>query len=110
VGGDWGAPLAKYRKEAAVRLKRVGGRPYLVSQNGGIDRTEEWVRSVLPDAANFTCLTVSTSEIFGEFPNKIAKHPHTDRWPLVPSTFRTRTWTWMNSVVKARSGDERAGE
>lgn len=103
----WGAPLAKYRKEAATRLKRVGGRPYLVSQNGGGYGTEEFVRSVLPLVDNFTFLTVDTAEIFGEFPNEVAKHPHTDRWALLPSKDRTTTWAWMNRVTEGLSGKPR---
>jgi hypothetical protein len=100
----WGAPLEKYREEAAVRLKRVGQRPYLVSHNGSTEETEEFVRSVLPSAGNFTFAAVKTGEIFDKFPNELARHPHTDRWLLVPSNYRERAWEWMNRVAE-QAGD-----
>lgn len=96
---DWGTPLEKYREGAIERLKRVRGRPYLVSQNGDTYGTEEFIKSILPDADNFTISNISTSEVFGEFPNPIAKHAHTDLWPLLPSKYRTRTWGWMNAAI-----------
>lgn len=98
----WGAPLAKYREEARERLERVGGRPYLVSQNGKNYGTEEFVRSVLPQNDNFTFSPISTMEIFGKFPNNIAKTGHTDRWLLSPSKYRSITWEWMNQVTANR--------
>ena len=100
----WGAPLEKYRKEAAVRLKRIGDRPYLVSQNGSVETNKKYIRSVLPDVSNFTFATVKTAEIFGQFPNEIAKHPHTDRWLCKPSPYRERSWQWMNNVVSKKVG------
>lgn len=109
-GTKWGSPLATYREQAAVRLKRVGDRPYLVSQNGKGKQTEELIRSVLPDAANFRINAVSTPEIFGRFPNEFAKHPHTDRWLSKPGVYRTRTWRWMNDVVGQRQSSVPLGE
>lgn len=98
----WGSPLAKYRTAAIARLKRVGNRPYLVSQNGVSNGksygSEELIRSVLPDSGNFTFLTVNTREIFGTFPNEFAKTSHTDRWPILPGKYRSTTWNWMNEL------------
>lgn len=99
---NWGSPLQKYRHEAAVRLKRVAGRPYLVSQNGGNYGTEEFIGEVLPDAGNFTFATISAGEIFGGFPNEFVKAAHTDRWALKPGKYRTRAWQWMNDVTSGR--------
>ena len=93
---DWGSPLSKYRAEAAERLKRVGGRPYLVCQNGDQYGSEAFVKEILVEAENFTFLNVPTIEIFGSFPHPLAKAPHTDMWPLLPSVYRTNAWEWMN--------------
>lgn len=97
---NWGTPLAIYRAEAAERLKRVGGRPYLVCQNGDTCGTEAFVRSVLDSASNFAFNNLSASEIFGSFPHPLAKAAHTDFWTYLPSKYRTRTWQWMNEVLE----------
>lgn len=102
-GTEWGSPLEKYQQEAAERLQRVNGRPYLVIQNGKEYGTKAWVNSVLPKADNFTFLNINTNEVFGEFSNKYAKHEHTDNWCAVPSSYRTKAWEWINNVCqKAR--------
>ncbi|MFK7766808.1 MAG: hypothetical protein AB8B55_06265 [Mariniblastus sp.] len=105
-GTSWGSPLEKYRAESVERLKRVGERPYLVCQNGNSQSTMAFIKSSLskddsqPNVGNnFVLNAVSTIEIFGEFPNGIAKHPHTDRWLLKPSRYREATWSWMNRVA-----------
>jgi hypothetical protein len=99
-GTTWGTPLVNYREQAAERLNRVGDRPYLVIQNGKEYGTKEWVSSTLNHTGNFTYLQINTTEIFGSFPNRFAKHEHTDRWPLLPSTYRNKVWSWMNKVMK----------
>ncbi len=104
---EWGSPLEKYRAEAAERLKRVGGRPYLVIQNGRGYGTDEFVRSVLPSTDNFTFIYIDTRAIFGSFPNEMAKAGHTDRWPLKPSDVRAATWQWMNGVATDRVDNDR---
>ena len=96
---SWGFPLAQYRLEAAERLKRVEGRPYLVCQNGDKYGSEAFVRSVLGSANNFTFNNLSTSEIFGSFPHPLAKAAHTDFWAYLPSRYRTHAWEWMNTVL-----------
>ncbi|MCB1123576.1 MAG: hypothetical protein KJT03_18635, partial [Verrucomicrobiae bacterium] len=96
---SWGTPLEKYQTEAAVRLQRVAGRPYLVCQNGDKYGTETFVRDRLPTVENFTFIDVKTADIFGSFPNSYVVHPHTDRWALLPSPYRTQVWQWMNRVV-----------
>lgn len=106
---EWGSPLEKYREQAAIRLRRVDGRPYLVCQNGGIGASKNWIASVLPRTDNFTFQEVDTRSILGEFPNSTAKHPHTDRWPLKPSDHRRSTWTWIKTVTHAAEPNRVAG-
>ena len=102
---EWGKPLSTYREGAAERLKRVGNRPYLISQNGKGHESEAYIRSVLPTVDNFTFSYIDTRAIFGVFPNELAKGAHTDRWPLKPSQYRKATWEWMNRVTeRTRSG------
>lgn len=96
---DWGSPLEKYREEAARRLKRVNGRPYLVIQNGEEYGTKAWVESVLNYTANFTYLNINTESIFESFPNEHAKHPHTDNWCVLPSKYRNQAWKWIDSCM-----------
>jgi hypothetical protein len=99
----WGSPLAKYRAESLTRLKRVNGRPYLVSQNGSNYGTHEYLETVLPDISNFTFSYVITTEALGKFPNKFAKTSHNDNWTYQPSKYRQLTWQWMNRVVSDSS-------
>jgi hypothetical protein len=95
----WGSPLDQYRSQAMIRLRRVKGRPYWVSQNGTQRATEEYLRAVLPNVDNFHFGYVSTREVLSEFPNEIAKDAHTDRWPCKPSDYRTQVWQWMNEIA-----------
>ncbi|MDU0354598.1 hypothetical protein RS130_12295 [Paraglaciecola aquimarina] len=97
----WGAPLTKYRKEALQRLKRVGTRPYLVSQNGPNKETENYLRQTGISLNNFTFSYINTPQILGPFPNQYAKSAHTDVWLNVASPYRVRTWNWINQRVKA---------
>ncbi|WDQ14648.1 alpha/beta hydrolase family protein [Rhodopirellula sp. P2] len=97
-GTDWGSPLANYQSEASQRLKRVRDRPYLVCQNGSY-ATQEFVGDVLPNARNFTYLSVKTTEALGPFPNEFAKAVHNDRWLNRPSRYRSAAWDWMNQVL-----------
>lgn len=96
---SWGSPLKAYRAGAVERLRRVGGRPYLVCQNGDKYGSKAFVRSVLGSAKNFTFNNLSTSEIFGSLPHPLAKAPHTDFWAYLPSDYRELTWDWMNAVL-----------
>lgn len=104
---DWGYPLTKYREGAAARLKRVGGRPYLVSQNERNMETQTYLRASLPSLDNFTFSYISAKEIFGEFPNSIAIAAHTDRWLLLPGKYRRTAWEWMNQVTAGRVANTR---
>ena len=96
---EWGTPLEAYRANAIERLERVGGRPYLVSQNGDKYGTEAFIESVLPRIDNFMILNIDTQKVFGSFPHPIAPHPHTDRWLQLPSPYRSQVWRWVNEVI-----------
>lgn len=89
-GQPWGSPLARYREEATVRLRRLAGRPLLVTQAGA--ETKQFIASVAP--TNVDYLNVDMAAIFGSFPNDLVKHPHNDRWPLRdgPATDAARAW------------------
>jgi len=89
-GHAWGSPLARYREEATVRLRRLAGRPLLVTQAGA--ETKKFISSVAPTNVEF--LNVDMAAHFGGFPNDFVKHPHNDRWPLRdgPATETARAW------------------
>ncbi|TWU01103.1 hypothetical protein [Stieleria varia] len=95
----WGSPLQQYQADARKRLERVGNRRYWVSQNGLSSQSEQFIRSVYPVPDQFTFASIDASEILGSFPNEIAKSPHTDRWLLKPSQYRSDVWDWMNKVT-----------
>ena len=89
-GSDWGAPLAQYRSEATVRLKRLGGRPLLVS--GAREETRKFLGPLVTEGLTF--MTIDMLALYGRFPNESAKTAHTDRWPLreCPATTQAREW------------------
>ena len=89
-GHVWGSPLVRYREEATVRLRRLAGRPLLVTQAGA--ETKKFIASIAP--TNVTHLTIDMRALFGTFPNDFVKHPHNDRWPLRdgPATEAARAW------------------
>ena len=89
-GHAWGSPLARYREEASVRLRRLGGRPLLVCQAGA--ETRRFIDALAPSGVTY--LTVDMRTHFGTFPNDLVKHPHNDRWPLRdgPATAAARAW------------------
>ena len=89
-GHAWGSPLARYREEATVRLRRLAGRPLLVTQAGA--ETKKFIASVAPTNVEF--INVDMAALFGGFPNDFVKHPHNDRWPLRdgPATEAARAW------------------
>lgn len=96
----WGSPLEKYRSQAIERLKRVSGRPYLVSQQGETQTIRDFVTATISGAENFEFVTVDAQAILGSFPNEVAKSSHTDRWLLKPSGQRKHVWQWINEAAK----------
>ena len=91
-GHAWGSPLSRYREEAAARLRRLNGRPVLISQGNEGDETRRFVEPIAP--RNVDYLTIDMGALFGTFPNHFVKHPHNDRWPLRegPATTQARDW------------------
>jgi hypothetical protein len=94
-GHAWGSPLARYREEASVRLRRLSGRPLLVSQAGA--ETRRFIDGLAPSGVTY--LTVDMGAHFGTFPNDLAKHPHNDRWPLRDGDATTTARAWFERVT-----------
>jgi hypothetical protein len=94
-GHAWGSPLARYREEASVRLRRLQGRPLLVSQAGA--QTRRFIDALAPSGVTY--LTVDMAAHFGTFPNELAKHPHNDRWPLRDGEATSVARTWFERVT-----------
>ena len=88
----WGAPLARYREEAAVRLRRLQGRPVLISQAYPGNQTRDFVEPLAEKNVDY--LTIDMGALYGKFPNDAVKHPHNDRWPLrdCAPTGEARAW------------------
>jgi hypothetical protein len=93
----WGAPLARYREEAAVRLRRLQDRPVLISQGHPGEQTREFVAPIVPK--NVYYLTVDMTALYGPFPNAAVKHPHNDRWPLRDGDATSVARTWFERVT-----------
>ena len=95
----WGAPLARYREEAAVRLRRLQGRPVLISQAYPGNQTRDFVEPLA--AKNVDYLTIDMGALYGKFPNDAVKHPHNDRWPLRDGDATTIARGWFERVTAA---------
>jgi hypothetical protein len=94
-GHTWGSPLVRYREEASVRVRRLQGRPLLVSQASA--QTRRFIDALAPSGV--TCLTVDMGAHFGTFPNELAKHPHNDRWPLRDGDATRTARAWFERVT-----------
>ena len=95
----WGAPLARYREEATVRLRRLQGRPVLISQAYLGNQTRDFVEPLA--AKNVDYLTIDMDALYGKFPNAAVKHPHNDRWPLRDGEATTIARGWFERVTAA---------
>lgn len=95
----WGSPLKRYRKEAKKRIERINGRPYLISQNGRSEANYNFIKGSTKAFDNFQFIYIDTHQILGDFPNQYAKHPHTDKWLLVPSSNREFVWQWIDQAL-----------
>ena len=96
-GHAWGSPLARFREEASVRLRRLAGRPLLVSQAGA--QTRRFIDALAPSGVTY--LTVDMAAHFGTFPNELAKHPHNDRWPMRDGEATQAARAWFERVTTA---------
>lgn len=95
----WGSPLARYREEATVRLRRLQGRPVLISQAYPGNQTRAFVEPIAPKNVDY--LAIDMSVLFAKFPNDFVKHPHNDRWPLRDSTATSVARAWFDRVTAA---------
>lgn len=95
-GQEWGSPLARYREEAVARLRRLKGRPLLIT--GGGEETRRLLEPVAEKGVTF--LTVDMKALYGKFPNEAVPHPHTDRWPLRESEARRKAEQWLESALR----------
>lgn len=102
----WGSPLTRYREEASARLRRLGGRPLLVTQNGADTSTREFLGARLPEKS-WTYLEVDMTALFGPFPNSLAPHPHNDRWLFRETPAAKRVEEWLQLTLQ---GAEKASE
>jgi hypothetical protein len=93
----WGAPLARYREEATTRLRRLQGRPVLISQAYPGDETRRFVERIA--SQNVDYLTIDMGVLYGKFPNDAVKHSHNDRWPLRDGDATTTARAWFESVT-----------
>ncbi len=93
----WGAPLARYREETAVRLRRLQGRPVLISQGYPGEVTRKFVEPLASKYVDY--LTIDMVALYGKFPNDTVKHPHNDRWPLRDSAATTIARGWFERVT-----------
>ena len=95
-GQEWGSPLARYREEAVARLRRLKGRPLLIT--GGGAETRRLLEPFAPQGV--THLDVDMKALYGTFPNEAVPHPHTDRWPLRESEARRKAELWLESALR----------
>ena len=96
----WGTPLARYREEATLRLRRLQGRPVLISQGFTNDETRRFVEPLTGPSTRF--LQVDMVALYGKFPNEVVQHPHNDRWPLRDGEATSVTRAWFEGVTGTR--------
>jgi len=89
---NWGYPECG-RPSALTRLKRLKGRPVLVS---GMGRGDFLLQH--HDLARFTFMQVPVAELF-TIPEGKVIHPHTDLWMHKESTYRQSVRAWFADVL-----------
>lgn len=97
-GQAWGNPLPRYQAEATARLRRLQGRPLLVTQGIGHTGSREFLSPLLPPTA-WTYRDVDMPGLCGPFPNDMAKDPHNDRWLLRDSPTGEALHRWWAQVL-----------
>ena len=93
----WGAPLARYREEATIRLRRLNERPVLITQAHAGDETRRFVEPIAPKNVDY--LTIDMGALYGKFPNESVKHSHNDRWPLRDCAATNVTRAWFEKIT-----------
>lgn len=101
AGQAWGSPLARYQAEASTRLRRLQGRPLLVTQGIHGTGTREFLTPLLP-AGTWSARDLDMPALCGAFPNATGPDPHNDRWLLIdsPTGDAVRRW-WTQVLVDA---------
>ena len=84
------------RTSALRRLRRLNGRPVLVSGTKASDVRRNFLEQRL-DLAQFTFLDVPTDKIF-QIPEGPFVHPHMDLWMHRDSEYRKRARAWLAKV------------
>ncbi len=91
----WGKPLEKYRAEAIVRLRRVQGRPWWVSQEFSTDDISAFLKEAGLFGDNYTLDAVPMNQLFPTIPNDYFIATHTDLWPLFDHAHSQRAREWI---------------
>ena len=92
----WGYPESD-RASALQRLKRVRGRPVLISGGGASREVGAYLKPHLA-LGRFTFLDVHVRRIF-HIPDGKIIHPHTDLWMCKDSEYRRRARAWLECVL-----------
>lgn len=106
-GTEWGAPLARYQAEATTRLRRLQGRPLLVTQGEASSLTREFLAPRL-EPNTWTYQEIDMNALFGSFPNASARAAHNDRWLLQESAAANRVRMWWEQTRAAPIGPDKA--
>ncbi|MFI3321862.1 MAG: hypothetical protein R3Y50_04995 [Rikenellaceae bacterium] len=95
-GKSWASDLESYRKEAAVRLKRLDGRQWYLSCNGRENDYREAIEDMRADKYGEFIYAPFSMEEYINIDGKIIPHAHNDLWPsydIAPST-ALREWIY----------------
>lgn len=104
-GQEWGSPIARYRKQAAVRLQRLSGRAALVSHASGVDELKQYLSTRGQDAvAEVTLLAPPIQQIIPGIPTDKVVSSHTDQWLLYPSDATDAVLDWFAEVRRNKPG------
>lgn len=95
---SWGSDLARYRREAEARLKRLDGREALVMNQGSTVEIQHYLRSKKQHGV-FTFLDVIVHDIDSVGPTTWMCHEHTDRWLSYESRYRDAVMKWVDKVL-----------
>lgn len=84
------------RNAAAIRLKRLGGRPQFISQEKTVDATNAYLKKALP-SGDFTYLAMSFAD-------------HTDTWVLRDLPERRAVRDWFKKALRATNKSDASTE
>ncbi|WP_139314793.1 alpha/beta hydrolase family protein [Saccharicrinis aurantiacus] len=104
-GKEWGSPLKEYRAQAKMRMKRMNGRPALISSNGFDNDTpskeEQYIiENNLDQYGTLSFIKVPIPQLVDDFPNEEIPHAHTDKWMLYNSSYKEEVISWFKKYIK----------